>query len=150
MKLLPGQYTFQANVYDPSNHNFIIDRWPLQFLPKLFHVVIQTDKELYKGGNLMRFRLFAFDADTRLIDISSDSTTISIIDPNNITMHNITNFDFSKGRYSDEFHFTEFAANGLWRIRVHIDDQVRRKLFVLETEIIIKFFSKRFLRKPLM
>lgn len=123
-EILPfGQYTFFANVYDPTNNHFQFDRWPLQFLPKVYHVIIQTDKELYKAEDLIRFRLFAFDADTRPVNIEGPSV-ISIIDPNGFTMQNITNFSFRKGRYSDELQLSSFITNGLWTIRVLVNDRV--------------------------
>lgn len=118
-----GQYTFYANVYDPINHHTQFDRWPLQFLPKVYHIVIQTDKDLYKPEDLIRFRLFAFDADTRPVNVEGPSV-ISIVDPQGFTMQNITNFTFTRGRYSNEMELSSFVTNGQWTIKVFADNRV--------------------------
>lgn len=99
------------------------DTWPIRFLPKLYHVIIQTDKELYKAEDAIRFRLFAFDSDTRPVVIQGP-TVISIIDPEGFTIRNITNVAFAHGRYKNEFQLSNFVTTGVWIIRAFVENQV--------------------------
>lgn len=122
--LSKGQYTFYAHVYDPMNQHFIFDRYPLQFLPRLYHIIIQTDKELYKAEDLLRFRLFAFDTDTLPVDVTGPKS-LTIVDPLGFTIRNVTDFDFVKGRYYDEMQLSAFITYGVWVIRIQVDEQVR-------------------------
>lgn len=111
------------NVFDPANNNFVYDAWPIQFLPRTFHVLIQTDKELYKAEDAIRFRLFAFDSDTRPVDVGG-SPVVSIIDPHGFTIRNITNITFAHGRYKNEFQLSNFVTPGVWIIRIFAENQV--------------------------
>lgn len=120
-----GQYYLQADIFDPASKQRQVDHLLLQSLPKFFNVIIQTDKELYKAKDLIRFRLFAFDADTRPVNIEG-TTMVSIIDPHGFIMQRTTNFTFTKGRYSDEMQLSTLITNGLWTIRAHVNELVSR------------------------
>lgn len=93
-------------------------------------MIIQTDKELYRAEDLIRYRLFAFDADTRPTDVPQ-SAVISIIDPSGFTLTNITNPVFVKGRYGDELQLPGIVTIGLWTIRVLIEGQVGKTSFII-------------------
>ena len=41
-KVILGEYSFQAAVYDPSTQNFLHDSYSIIFLPKAYNVIIQT------------------------------------------------------------------------------------------------------------
>lgn len=126
--LTNGDYTFHADVYDPVINNFMYDKWPLQFLSTLYHIVIQTDKEIYKAEDLIRFRMFAFDSDTRPVEVAG-SPVISIIDPQNFTIREITNFTFTNGRYKNDFQLSNFVTTGIWIIKIQVEGQVNKKTF---------------------
>lgn len=122
-RLSTGQYTFSADIYDPINKRVISNRYPLQFLATNYHIVIQTDKELYKSEDLIRFRLFAFDSESRPADVPG-SASVSIIDPLGFTFRNIQNVTFTKGRFKDEMELSSIIIEGLWVIRVEAGEKV--------------------------
>lgn len=74
----------------------------LGYLVKNFSVFIQTDKALYKADDLMRFRLFAVDANTLPYEVKA-SPVVSIFNPSNILVKKYSNVTFLKGRYEGEF-----------------------------------------------
>lgn len=121
-----GQYTFFANVYDPSNNNFIYDRFPLQFLPIVHNIVIQTDKDIYKPDDLIRFRVFCFDGDSRPV-VTRTKARISILDPMGFELKVFPNVSLEKGRYKDEVQLSSFVMSGLWIIRVNTESRVFEK-----------------------
>lgn len=127
----PGQYTFQANVYDPSNNNMVYDTWPLQFLPQVFHILIQTDKQLYRAEDLIRFRMFAFDADTKPVNLRG-SSLVSIINPLGFVVSGFANVTFTNGKFGQEFQLANIVSTGLWTIRINVGDHVFEKIIEVD------------------
>lgn len=123
-KLQNGQYNFIANVWDPFNKRVLCDQVDLQFLPRKKGVIIQTDKDIYKPGDLIRFRLFGLDGESRPANID-DKVQVFFIDPQGVVLAAIANVTFSRGLYKNEFQLSSFVITGLWKIRVQVGEKVR-------------------------
>lgn len=104
------------------------DTWPLQFLPQVFHILIQTDKQLYRAEDLIRFRLFAFDADTKPVN-PKGSSMVSIINSLGFVVSEFENVTFSNGRFGQQFQLANIVSTGLWTIRIKVDEKVSENDF---------------------
>lgn len=51
---------------------------------------------------------------------------ISVLDPKGLTLREVKNATFVRGRYSDELQLSSFVFTGLWTIRVQLRDEVRK------------------------
>lgn len=122
-KLPNGQYHFIIDVYDPFNHKIISDQVDLQFLPIKVGLIIQTDKDIYKPDDLIRFRLFGLDGDSRPVNIDEE-TQVFLIDPQGFALSTITQVAFSKGHYKNEFQLSNLVSTGFWTIRVQVGEEV--------------------------
>lgn len=110
-------------MYDPFNHRVISDQVELQFLPNEKRLVIQTDKDIYKPDDLIRFRLFGLDGDSKPVDIDGE-TVVHLIDPQGFALSTIDSVAFSKGHYKNEFQLSNLVSTGFWTIRVQAGDEV--------------------------
>lgn len=95
----------------------------LAFLVKHFSVFIQTDKALYKADDLVRFRLFAVDANTLPYSVKV-SPAVSIFTPSGVLVKKYVNVSFVQGRYEDEFQLASDPVIGDWKIRMESEGQV--------------------------
>lgn len=94
-------------------------------MPQVFQILIQTDKQLYQAEDLIRFRLFALDADTRPVNVLG-STVVKIINRQGFIMTQFDNVTFVKGRFAGDFQLGIIVPTGTWIIRVQVDKEVRK------------------------
>lgn len=80
---------------------------------------------MYKANDLIRFRLFALDSDTRPISIN-ENIVVSVVDPKGFSINTINNVTLVKGMYKNDFQVSSILTTGLRTIRVDIGDRVRK------------------------
>ena len=107
------------NVYEPCNDRSFYEVQELIFEKRQFSIFIQTDKPIYKAGDLMRFRAFSLDSETRPFNV--DSAVVTILDPNNVKIKTFTNVTFVKGKYENSLQLSNEPTLGDWRIKVEAD-----------------------------
>lgn len=94
-----------------------------------YSVLIQTDKDVYKAGEEVHFRVLAVDYDTRPYQF--EIMLVSITDANRNVFHRVKQSKVSTGAYEGSFMLSDEPLNGKWGLHVKIDNDtsVTRKNF---------------------
>ena len=85
-------------------------------------LLIQTDKAIYRDGDVMNFRVISINSETRPRNL--DSVIITIYDPNNVQIQLLINATFVEGKYVGSFQLSNNPTKGNWRINVAVDTAV--------------------------
>ncbi|XP_037921191.1 CD109 antigen-like isoform X10 [Hermetia illucens] len=110
----------------------------LRVAKKYNSVLIQTDKALYKPGDLVRYRVLVLDSATRPAKITSP-IDIQITDGKQNIIKQLKNIQLTTGVFSDEIQLSELPVLGKWKINVDIDGETRDKEFGVEEYVLPKF-----------
>lgn len=117
----------------------------LIYVKTRFSTSIQTDKAMYKAGDLINFRIFAFDSETRPFNLNS--AVVTIYDSTDTKIKSFANITFNTGIYENLLQLSESPSLGNWRIRVEAGSDVSLNSSFSTSRKIIKLFWFRFLRK---
>jgi CD109 antigen len=105
---------------------------------KTFSIFIQTNKAIYRPGDLVQYRVLVLDPDTKPIKVEK-SLHVSVYDANaNLILMN-NNQSALQGVYRGEFRVGEADKIGMWTIEANFKDQQIRK-----TIEIAEYMSERF------
>lgn len=118
----------------------------LIFVKTQFSTFIQTDKAMYKAGDLINFRVFAVDSETRPYNLNS--AVVTIFDSTDIKIKIFPNVTFVKGTYENSLQLSESPSLGNWRIRIESGTIVS---LILSSNCLLRFlpmFWFRSLIKP--
>lgn len=98
-------------------------------------IVIQTDKSVYKPSDIVRFRVIAFDVETKpYVCLKSE---IFIIDGKQNILKKITNPQWLNGIFQDELTLSDQPILGNWEIKAKIDDDLENsKSFDVEEYVL--------------
>uniref|UniRef100_A0A1A9W1S7 TEP1-F n=1 Tax=Glossina brevipalpis TaxID=37001 RepID=A0A1A9W1S7_9MUSC len=103
------------------------------------NLYIQTDKALYKPGDLVQYRLLILDENLRPIKLER-LLKIAIKDAANNLVKDIKNVQLNEGIYSGKLQLTEQPVLGLWKIEVSLDDRIENtKKFEVAKYVLPKF-----------
>lgn len=78
-------------------------------------MLIQTDKALYKGGDVVNFRVFSINSET--LPENVNGAVVTIFDVNNIKIKTF-NATFVKGKFESSFDISPTPSFGDWKISV--------------------------------
>lgn len=112
----PGQYQISANAYDPFMKTSYYDVYQLNYEKPKFSNFIQTDKAMYKAGDLVKFRLFSVDSETRPYNLIG--ATASVYDSTDTKIKSFDNITFVKGIYENSVQLSENPSLGTWKVRL--------------------------------
>ncbi|KAG4077250.1 hypothetical protein HA402_009879 [Bradysia odoriphaga] len=82
---------------------------------KYFSFLVQTDKALYKPGDLVRFRVVVIDKDTKAHDLI-DTLQVNVYDGAGNRIKLYANQSTTHGVYTNEFRLSESPVMGQWRL----------------------------------
>uniref|UniRef100_A0A1A9W1T1 TEP1-F n=1 Tax=Glossina brevipalpis TaxID=37001 RepID=A0A1A9W1T1_9MUSC len=103
------------------------------------NLYIQTDKALYKPGDLVQYRLLILDENLRPIKLER-LLKIAIKDAANNVVKDIKNVQLNKGIFSGKLQLTEQPVLGFWKIEVSLDDRIEKtKEFEVAKYVLPKF-----------
>ena len=91
---------------------------------------IQTDKALYKGDDIVKFRVFAVDFKTLSYAVKGVST-VTITDPSGKKVKEFSKVAFVKGKYGSQLSLTSEPALGTWQITVQAEGEVSWQLQII-------------------
>jgi len=74
-------------------------------------------------GDLLQFRVFAVDSETKAINPTC-SSTITISDPNGNSIQSFQDVTFKRGKYENSFQLSEKARLGFWKLSADCDLEV--------------------------
>uniref|UniRef100_A0A1B0BJ29 TEP1-F n=1 Tax=Glossina palpalis gambiensis TaxID=67801 RepID=A0A1B0BJ29_9MUSC len=104
------------------------------------NVYIQTDKAMYKPGDIMQYRILILDENLRPTKLKEPSLKVTIKDPENNLVRDTKNVKLIKGVFSDKLQLTEQPVLGLWNIEVSLKDHVKMtKEFEVAKYVLPKF-----------
>uniref|UniRef100_A0A1B0ABH2 TEP1-F n=1 Tax=Glossina pallidipes TaxID=7398 RepID=A0A1B0ABH2_GLOPL len=107
-----------------------------QSMPKVY---IQTDKAMYKPGDLVQYRILVLDENLRPLK-SDRRLGVAIKDAANNIIKDIKNIQLVKGVFSDKLQLTEQPVLGLWIIEVSLSDRLEKtKEFEVAKYVLPKF-----------
>ncbi|XP_037884017.1 CD109 antigen-like isoform X1 [Glossina fuscipes] len=105
-------------------------------IPNLY---IQTDKAMYKPGDLVQYRILVLDENLRPLK-SDQPLAVAIKDAANNLIKVIKNAQLIKGVFSDKLQLTEQPVLGLWTIEVSLSDHIEKtKEFEVAKYVLPKF-----------
>lgn len=132
--LTSGQYSLSANVSDPYTKTTKYFLQKLNYQKTLPELVIQTDKPIYLGGDVVNFRAFAYDSETRPQNLQN--VVFTIYDSNS-PGSNIISFDnvtFVKGKFEGYLQLSNSPRYGTWLIEADLGTSVSLKIQTLNLE----------------
>ncbi|XP_013104382.2 CD109 antigen [Stomoxys calcitrans] len=81
------------------------------------HIYLQTDKALYKPGELVKYRVVVLDSDGKPLKTNND-LAVRIYDSAHNVIQELKELQFTKGVYSGKFKLSEQPVMGDWTIEV--------------------------------
>lgn len=115
----PGKYNFSVNAYEPCLDKSYYEVYELIFEKTEFSIFIQTDKPIYKAGDLVKFRVFSVDSETKPYNLNS--AVVTVLDSNGVKLKSSTNVTFIKGKYENSLQLSNGPTLGDWNIQVEAD-----------------------------
>jgi CD109 antigen len=107
---------------------------------KNYSTFIQTDKSIYKPGDIVKFRILVLDGDTKPFKVDDIKIIIVDSDKNIIKKFKDANEKMVKGVYKNELQLSDTVNIGKWEILVKIkDDKVTAKEFEVDEYVLPKF-----------
>lgn len=90
-------------------------------------IFIQTDKAMYKPGEVIQFRVVVLDSKLRPVQLNTNSTRflVYIRDAENNRIKQWLNGGLTKGVFSSKFKLSKLPVLGHWKIIVEIDEEVK-------------------------
>lgn len=111
----------------------------LNFESKHYSVYIQTDKATYKPGDLVRYRVFFLDEETRPAKLKNP-VDIFINDAAQNRIKQLKNVELINSVYTGEYQLSEFPALGNWEIAVYENEKsVKTKNIEIAKYVLPKF-----------
>lgn len=107
---------------------------------KKFSVFIQTDKSVYKPSDIVKFRIFILDSDTKIFKFDNIEVFITDGADNRVKQYNDPAKGFNKGVYQNELQLSDLPVMGTWKINVLVNggDKVV-KTFDVDEYVLPKF-----------
>lgn len=87
----------------------------LRLSEKHFSFLPQTDKALYKPGDLVRFRVLVINKDTKAHELI-DSLQVNVYDGAGNRIKLFSNQSTANGVYSNEFQLSDLPVMGTWKL----------------------------------
>ncbi|XP_042871742.1 CD109 antigen-like [Penaeus japonicus] len=101
----------------------------LSFSPKGATVLVQTDKPVYKQGDVVRFRVVALDTAVKMVE---DSVDVFILNPRGVLVRRWLSRQCREGPVSLEFPLSSEPEFGGWTIRVEATNSFTQHSFTVE------------------
>ncbi|XP_030383417.1 CD109 antigen isoform X2 [Scaptodrosophila lebanonensis] len=110
----------------------------LHFDPKQFTVLVQTDKSIYKPGDLVHYRVLLLDSNLKPAR-EYGRVNLEIRDARDNVIRSDKNIRFTNAVYSNELQLSKYPPYGAWSIVVEVAEQHYRQVFEILDHILPKF-----------
>lgn len=118
----PGSYSLLVSAYDPYSKRTYKQEQKLVYEKKIFSAFIQTDKAMYKAGDLINFRVFAINSETKPHNVEGGS--IMITDSGSTKIKSFADVKFVKGKYENSLQLSDSPTLGSWKISFEANGEV--------------------------
>ncbi|CAG0890979.1 unnamed protein product [Darwinula stevensoni] len=126
----------EGNVHGTTGGTVFVNETALEFSPRFLTILIQTNRPVYNGGQIVRFRVVLLTMSLKPFD---DPVDIYVLDPNGFILRRWPSRQTSNGVLSLRFQLPEYPAVGDWVIQAVANGQVEQKNITVE-----KYFQRRF------
>ncbi|XP_073823482.1 thioester-containing protein 1 allele R1-like [Musca autumnalis] len=114
----------------------------LQYAKIETHVRLQTDKGLYKPGDIINYRVLFLDKDLKPT-VAEGDTVIYLEDGKRNRIKEIKNFEVVHGVHTGQFKISEFPVMGHWRLGVASKGHYERSVsFEVQKYVLPKYAVK--------
>ncbi|XP_068143587.1 thioester-containing protein 1 allele R1 isoform X1 [Drosophila tropicalis] len=110
----------------------------LHFEPKEHTVLIQTDKSIYKPGDLVQYRVLLLDSNLKPAR-AYGRVHLEIKDSGNNLIRSYTDIRLTNAIYSNELRLSDYPRFGAWSIILGVGDQMHTQTFEILDHILPKF-----------
>lgn len=100
-------------------------------------LLLQTDKVIYKPGEMVNYRVVMFCP--KLRPLSNQLVNISVLDPQRNVIKFLPNEEVNNGIFSSNFHLSSEPNLGDWKIKVNTEDQTTQHEFTVAKYVLPKF-----------
>lgn len=114
----------------------------LGYLDKAYTATIQLEKPIYKPGDLVRFRIFAYNSRTVPYNFTSPQT-VKIMDPSSNKMFDWKNAVFVGGIYENEFLLPSKVVLGIWTLSFETKQEVKHSRFLIAISLNNDFYYRQ-------
>lgn len=131
----PGQYELVAEGLSGIDFH---DKKIINFHSKNVSILVQTDRALYKPGDLIRFRVLILDMNMKPLS-NQEPVQIYIEDGAKNLIRQWRNITISRGVFSDELRLSSYPVLGTWHIVVESGLSSSKYEFELADYVLPKF-----------
>lgn len=110
----------------------------LEFNTKEYSLFIQTDKAVYKPGDLIRFRVIFLDGNLKTPQLKKP-IQVYITDAGQNRIKQFSNITLTKGVFSNELQLSTDPVLGKWNLVIDVDGTTENKNFDVEEYVLPKF-----------
>lgn len=114
------------------------DETELLVIRKTFTVLVQTDKALYKPGDIIRFRILVLDPNTKPMQLNG-GLQLDMLDGNANRVMQWSNATVHRGVHSGEMQLSDYPVLGKWTLHVQILGEIRKKTIEVAEYVLPKF-----------
>ncbi|XP_044316037.1 CD109 antigen [Drosophila rhopaloa] len=110
----------------------------LHFEPKQHTVLVQTDKSIYKPGDLVHYRVLVLDANLKPAR-GYGRVHVDIKDSGDNIIRSYKDIRLTNSIYSNEIRLSDYPRFGTWSIVVDVSEQIYTQTFEILDHILPKF-----------
>jgi CD109 antigen len=102
-----------------------VENQALFYRKKIVSILIQTDKPIYKPGDLLKFRLFSISSETLPVNLTN--VVVAILDSAGVKIRYFSNAVLRKGLFEESVQVSMDPPFGKWTIQVDYDGEIYEK-----------------------
>lgn len=126
---LDGSYKLKIEGRTETDEVLFSNETHLEFSRKSITIFIQTDKPIYKQGQVVKIRTVPITTDLKPF---SDALDVYMLDPNGIIVKRWLSKQTNLGSVSIEYPLSDQPVRGNWTIRVFAQGQIQDSHFLVE------------------
>lgn len=126
---LEGLYKLKVEGRTETDEIVFANETTLQFSQRSITIFVQTDKPIYKQGQIVKFRTVPITTDLKPF---SDALDVYMLDPNGIVVKRWLSKQTNLGSVSLEYPLSNQPVLGNWTIRIMAQGQVQDNHFLVE------------------
>lgn len=114
------------------------DETEVLVLNKQISALVQTDKALYKPGDMIRFRVLVLDPNTKPVQVNG-GLQIHMLDGNANRVKQWSNATVYRGVHTGELQLSEYPVLGKWTLVVELLGQTKKKTLEVAEYVLPRF-----------
>lgn len=112
----------------------------LQVNNKRLSILVQTDKAMYKPGDLMRFRILVLDPNTKPLPVdAAGSLQVHISDGRMNRIRQWSNATMQRGVFSGELQLSDYPVLGKWTLEANVLGATKKHTVEVAEYVLPKF-----------